>query len=88
MDRVSVILVSRAIKLACSSEDRVPLSFSLANKGAKSFIFLANVLRSTLFAYGGFSVALVTIGWITYAGLKFFENRKINNKSASNRRVA
>ena len=33
-------------------------------------------------------MALVTIGWITYAGLKFFENRKIKNNSESNRKVA
>jgi magnesium transporter len=39
-------------------------------------------------AYGSFSIFLVTIGWITYAGLKFFENRKIKNNSESNRRTA
>ena len=39
-------------------------------------------------AYGSFSIFLVTIGWITYAGLKFFENRKIKNNSESHRRTA
>jgi len=28
-------------------------------------------------AYSGFTIGLITIGWATFAGLRFFENRKI-----------
>ena len=38
-------------------------------------------------AYSGFTVGLITIGWITFAGLRFFENRKIKNNSSASRRV-
>jgi magnesium transporter len=37
-------------------------------------------------AYGSFSVALITIGWMTFAGLRFFENRKVKNNSTESRR--
>jgi len=36
-------------------------------------------------AYSTFAVALITIGWLTYAGLRFLENRKIKNNSAAGR---
>jgi hypothetical protein len=36
-------------------------------------------------AYGSFSVALITIGWLTFAGLRFLEKRKIKNNSIANR---
>ena len=36
-------------------------------------------------AYSTFTVALITIGWITFAGLRFLENRKIKNNSATSR---
>lgn len=38
-------------------------------------------------AYSSFTVGLITIGWMTYAGLRFFENRKIKNNPAASRRV-
>jgi magnesium transporter len=38
-------------------------------------------------AYSSFAVGLITIGWITYAGLRFFENRKLKNKSTPSHRV-
>ncbi len=65
----------------------MPLNLLAGIGGMSEFTMMTEGIHWS-FAYGGFSVALVTIGWITYAGLKFFENRKINNKSASNRRVA
>jgi magnesium transporter len=37
-------------------------------------------------AYGSFSIALITIGWMTFAGLRFFENRKVKNNSTESRR--
>ena len=36
-------------------------------------------------AYSTFAVALITIGWLTFAGLRFLENRKIKNNSAAGR---
>ncbi len=35
-------------------------------------------------AYGTFAVGLVLIGWITFAGLRFFENRKIRKANFNN----
>ena len=34
-------------------------------------------------AYSGFTIGLITIGWATFAGLRFFENRKIKKQSRS-----
>jgi len=31
-------------------------------------------------AYSSFTIGLITIGWVTYAGLRFFENRKIKKQ--------
>ncbi len=36
-------------------------------------------------AYGTFSVGLITIGWLTFAGLRFLENRKIKHNSLESR---
>ncbi|MDD2661021.1 MAG: CorA family divalent cation transporter [Methylococcales bacterium] len=38
-------------------------------------------------AYSSFIVGLITIGWLTYIGLRFFESRKIKNNPAASRRV-
>jgi magnesium transporter len=38
-------------------------------------------------AYSSLAIGLITIGWITYTGLRFFENRKLKNNSASSQRV-
>jgi magnesium transporter len=38
-------------------------------------------------AYSGFIIGLITIGWITFLGLRFFQKRKIKNISAASRRV-
>jgi len=38
-------------------------------------------------AYSGFTIGLITIGWLTFAGLRFFEKRKIKNNPAASRRV-
>ena len=65
----------------------MPLNVLAGIGGMSEFTMMTEGIPWPL-AYGGFSVALVTIGWITYAGLKFFENRKIKNNSESNRRVA
>jgi len=64
----------------------MPLNVLAGIGGMSEFTMMTEGIPWPL-AYGGFSVALVTIGWITYAGLRFFENRKIKNDSASNRRV-
>ena len=65
----------------------MPLNVLAGIGGMSEFTMMTEGIPWPL-AYGGFSVALVTIGWITYAGLKFFENRKIKNNSESNRKVA
>lgn len=39
-------------------------------------------------AYSGFVIGLIAIGWITFAGLRFFENRKIKNSTPASRRVS
>ena len=39
-------------------------------------------------AYSGFTIGLISIGWITFAGLRFFENRKIKNDSSATRKVS
>ncbi|MEI6543291.1 MAG: CorA family divalent cation transporter [Methylococcales bacterium] len=65
----------------------MPLNVLAGIGGMSEFTMMTEGIPWPL-AYGGFSVALVTIGWITYAGLKFFENRKIKNNSGSNRKVA
>ncbi|MBS4096437.1 MAG: magnesium transporter CorA [Sulfuricella sp.] len=39
------------------------------------------------YAYGSFVVGLITIGWLTFMGLKFFESRKIKKNRESSRRI-
>jgi magnesium transporter len=39
-------------------------------------------------AYLLFTIGLVLVGWITYIGLKFFENRKVKSHAEAKRRVA
>jgi magnesium transporter len=38
-------------------------------------------------AYSGFTIGLIAIGWITFLGLRFSQNRKIKNHPAANRRI-
>jgi len=38
-------------------------------------------------AYSSFTIGLITIGWMTFAGLRFLENRKIKIKPAASRRA-
>ena len=38
-------------------------------------------------AYSGFTIGLIAIGWITFIGLRFSQNRKIKNNPAANRRL-
>lgn len=39
-------------------------------------------------SYFLFTIGLVLVGWVTYVGLKFFENRKIKSHAEAKRRVA
>jgi magnesium transporter len=39
-------------------------------------------------SYFLFTIGLVLVGWMTYVGLKFFENRKIKSHAEAKRRVA
>jgi magnesium transporter len=38
-------------------------------------------------AYSGFTIGLITIGWLTFAGLRFLEKRKIKKNPAASGRV-
>jgi magnesium transporter len=38
-------------------------------------------------AYSSFTIGLITIGWMTFAGLRFLENRKVKNNPAASRKV-
>lgn len=38
-------------------------------------------------AYAGFTITLFIVGWLTYLGLKFFENRKIQLHAEAKRRM-
>ena len=57
----------------------------LAGIGGMSEFTMMTAGISWPIAYISFTVALITIGWITFAGLRFLENRKIKNNSAGNR---
>ncbi len=39
-------------------------------------------------AYSGFTIGLISIGWITFAGLRYLEHRKLKKTSAASRRVS
>jgi len=38
-------------------------------------------------AYSSFTIGLITIGWLTFAGLRFLEKRKIKKNPAASGRV-
>ena len=65
----------------------MPLNVLAGIGGMSEFSMMTHGVPWQL-AYGGFSVALVSIGWITYVGLKFFENRKLKSKPVTSKRDA
>jgi len=38
-------------------------------------------------SYAGFTIGLIVVGWLTFKGLKFFENRKPKIEMAMNQKV-
>ena len=62
----------------------MPLNVLAGIGGMSEFNMMTAGVPWTI-AYGSFSVALITIGWLTFAGLRFLENRKIKNNSIANR---
>ena len=62
----------------------MPLNVLAGIGGMSEFTMMTAGVPWTI-AYGGFSVALITIGWLTFAGLRFLEKRKIKNNSIANR---
>jgi magnesium transporter len=62
----------------------MPLNVLAGIGGMSEFTMMTAGVPWTI-AYGSFSVALITIGWLTFEGLRFLENRKIKNNSIANR---
>ena len=64
----------------------MPLNLLAGIGGMSEFTMMTQRIPWSI-AYSGFTIGLITIGWITFAGLRFFENRKIKNNSAASRKV-
>ena len=64
----------------------MPLNLLAGIGGMSEFTMMTHGIPWPI-AYSGFTFALITIGWITFGGLRFFENRKIKNNSAASRKV-
>jgi magnesium transporter len=54
----------------------MPLNVLAGIGGMSEFSMMTNTIPWPI-AYSGFTMGLVFVGWITYKGLKFFENRKL-----------
>ena len=54
----------------------MPLNVLAGIGGMSEFTMMTDGIPWPI-AYGTFAVGLVLIGWITFAGLRFFENRKL-----------
>ena len=65
----------------------MPLNLLAGIGGMSEFTMMAEGIPWPV-AYSGFTMGLIIIGWITYAGLRFFENRKIKNNPAASRRAS
>jgi magnesium transporter len=63
----------------------MPLNVLASIGGMSEFTMMTQGIPWPI-AYSGFSIGLMAIGWMTYAGLRFFEKRKIKNDSAASRR--
>ena len=58
----------------------MPLNVLAGIGGMSEFTMMTDGIPWPI-AYGTFAVGLVLTGWITFAGLRFFENRKLNKSS-------
>ena len=64
----------------------MPLNLLAGIGGMSEFTMMTQKIPWPI-AYSGFIVGLITIGWITFTGLRFFENRKLKNNTAIKRKV-
>lgn len=64
----------------------MPLNLLAGIGGMSEFTMMTQNIPWTI-AYSVFLVGLFSIGWITFAGLRFFENRTLKNTTAINRKV-
>ena len=58
----------------------MPLNLLAGIGGMSEFTMITQGIPWPI-AYSGFTIGLITIGWATFAGLRFFENRKIKKQS-------
>ncbi len=65
----------------------MPLNVLAGIGGMSEFSMMTQGLPWQI-AYSLFTIGLVLVGWITYIGLKFFENRKVQSHAEAKRRVA
>ena len=64
----------------------MPLNLLAGVGGMSEFTMMTQGIPWPI-AYSGFTIGLITIGWITFAGLRFIEKRKIKNNPAASHRV-
>ena len=64
----------------------MPLNLLAGIGGMSEFTMMTQGIPWPI-AYFGFTMGLITIGWATFSGLRFFENRKIKNNHALSRKV-
>ncbi len=64
----------------------MPLNLLAGIGGMSEFTMMTHGIPWPI-AYSGFTIGLITIGWITYFGLRFIQNRKIRNKPSTSHRV-
>ena len=63
----------------------MPLNLLAGIGGMSEFTMMTGGISWPV-AYSGFTIGLIIIGWVTFFGLRFFENRKIKNNPAAHRR--
>ena len=73
-------------RLTIISDIFMPLNLLAGIGGMSEFTMMTQGIPWPV-AYSCFTVGLITIGWITFAGLRFFENRKLKNNPAASRRI-
>jgi len=64
----------------------MPLNLLAGIGGMSEFTMMTQGIPWPI-AYFGFTMGLITIGWATFSGLRFFEKRKIKNNQTASRKV-
>ena len=65
----------------------MPLNLLAGMGGMSEFTMMTQEIPWPI-AYGGFTIGLITIGWLTFFGLRFIQNRKIKKNPSANRKVS